>query len=196
MSGGDRGGETGDAALAALIARAGTIGPNPPVERWEPANCGALDIVIRSDGRWYYQGTPIDREPLVRLFASVLRRDEDGGYFLVTPAEKVAITVEDAPLLAVECHFAGSGRDQILTVRTNVGDVVAADAQHPLRFAVDRANGGLKPYLKVRGRLEALASRAVAQEIAGRAEEAEHAGERWYGLWSGGCFFPMAPVED
>lgn len=188
-------GGSSDAALAALIARAGTAGPRPPVERWEPADCGALDIVIGADGRWHYQGSPIEREALVKLFASVLRRDVDGAYFLVTPVEKVAITVEDAPFLAVECHVAGHGDDRVLTARTNVGDVVTVGPDRPLRFAVDDGTGGLKPYLTVRGRLEALATRAVAQEIAALAETAECDGVPWYGVRSGGSFFPMAPVE-
>lgn len=185
----------GDAALAAMIARAGTAGPAPPVEKWNPPDCGALDIVIAADGSWHYLGSPIGREPLVRLFAKILRRDADGAYFLVTPVEKVAITVEDAPFLAVEVHATGEGRERTLTFRTNVGDVVAAGPDHPLRFAAD-ATGGLKPYLRVRGRLEALATRAVASEIAGLLEAADHDGGRWYGVTSRGAFFPAAAAED
>ena len=188
--------QSADAALAALIARAGAAGAAPPVERWNPAECGALDIVVGADGRWYYLGSPIGREPLVRLFASILRRDADGAYFLVTPVEKVAIRVEDAPFLAVELHAEGEGEARRLTFRTNVGDVVVAGPDHPLRFATEAATGGLKPYLSVRGRLEALATRAVAQEIAGLAEVGAHDGGRWYGVTSQGAFFPMAPVED
>lgn len=187
---------TADAALAALIGRAGAARRRAPVERWEPAYCADLDLRIAADGTWFHDGSPIRREPLVRLFASVLRREPDGRHVLVTPAEKVGIVVEDAPFLAVEMHAAAAGAERVLTFRTNVGDVVAADPEHPLRFAVDADTGGLKPYILVRGRLEARATRAVAQELAALADVAPGDGGAWYGVWSGGAFFPIARAEE
>lgn len=187
---------TADAALAALIGRAGAARRRVPVERWEPAYCADLDLRIAADGTWFHDGSPIRREPLVRLFASVLRREPDGRHVLVTPAEKVGIVVEDAPFLAVEMHAAAAGAERVLTFRTNVGDVVAAGPEHPLRFAVDADTGGLKPYILVRGRLEARATRAVAQELAALADVAPGDGGAWYGVWSGGAFFPIARAEE
>lgn len=175
-------------ALAALVARAGTPAPRRPVERWDPAFCGAIDMRIAADGTWFYCGSPIGREALVRLFASILRREPDGRHVLVTPAEKVAITVEDAPFLAVEMAAEGAGRAQRLSFRTNVGDVVAAGPAHPLRFSAEAGSGGLKPYLTVRGGLEALLTRAVVFDLIERAEEFDGGA----GLWSGGAFFPFA----
>ncbi len=125
---------------------------NSPVERWNPDFCGDLDMEIKADGTWFYMGTPIGRKQLVRLFSTVLRKDEDGRTYLVTPVEKVGIRVEDAPFIAVEMEVSGEGEAQVLTFRTNVGDVVEAGAQHSLRFAVEPASGGLKPYILVRGR--------------------------------------------
>ena len=187
---------TADAALAALIGRAGAARRRAPVERWEPAYCADLDLRIAADGTWFHDGSPIRREPLVRLFASVLRREPDGRHVLVTPAEKVGIVVEDAPFLAVEMHAAAAGAERVLTFRTNVGDVVAAGAELAQRFAVDADTGGLKPYILVRGRLEARATRAVAQELAALAEVAPGDGGAWYGVWSGGAFFPIARAEE
>lgn len=180
-----------DPALAALVARAGGAGAPPrPVERWHPAHCGTIDMRIARDGAWFHEGRPIGRPALVALFASILRREPDGSHVLVTPAEKVAIVVEDAPFLAVELHVAGAGHGARLTVRTNIGDVVAIGPEHGLRFVAEAETGGLKPYIDVRGGLEALASRAVAMELAALALANEEAG---YGLvvWSGGVFFAL-----
>src|SRR5262245_51830070 len=118
---------------ALLKEQAGT--QLPPVERWNPPYCGDIGLAIRADGTWFYQGSPIGRKPLVKLFARVLRRDEDGRHYLVTPMEKVDIAVADAPFLAVEMDVAGQGPDQLLTFRTNVDDVVRCGHRHPLRFA-------------------------------------------------------------
>jgi hypothetical protein len=142
-------------------------------------------MAIRRDGTWTYQGSPIGRKPLVRLFSRVLRRDDDGRTYLVTPAEKVDVSVEDAPFLAVEMEVGGSGADQIITFRTNVDDVVVCGPDHPLRFEVEAGSGGLKPYLHVRGRLEALVTRAVYYDLV---ELAASDGDR-LGLWSQGHFF-------
>lgn len=176
--------------LEALLKAAGGRGP-PPVERWNPPYCGDIGLKIGRDGTWFYQGSPIGRLPLVKLFASVLRRDADGRHYLVTPAEKVDVAVEDAPFLAVEMEVQGMGRDQAMLFRTNVDDVVACGPQHPLRFAVELGSGGLKPYVLVRGRLEALVSRAVYYdlvELAGESD-ASNAPSHLAGIWSGGAFF-------
>lgn len=171
--------------LAALVAEAGKLVKARPVERWNPPYCGEIDMRIAADGTWHYRGSPIGREALVRLFASILRRDEDGRHVLVTPVERVGIEVEDAAFIAVEVVAEGEGAERLLTFRTNVGDIVAADRGHPLRFETERATGGLKPYLSVRGRLEALATRALALELVDMAEERDGAA----GLRSGGEFF-------
>lgn len=181
----------GLAGLEALIGRAGTKGGAAPVERWDPPHCGKLDIRIGRDGLWYYLGTPIGREPLVRLFASVLRRDADGVTYLVTPVEKIEITVDDAPFLGVEMNAAGDGPDQVLTLRTNVGDVVAIDADHPMRFEPEQDTDGLKPYVLVRGRLEARLARPLLYELVEHGTTEARDGTEWFGVWSSGLFFPM-----
>ena len=159
----------------------------PPVEKWDPPYCGDIGMRIRADGVWLYQNSPIGRKPLVRLFSRVLRRDPDGRHFLVTPVEKVDVTVDDAPFLAVEMEIRGSGTEQTLLFRTNVDDVVVCGPDCPLRFAVESVSGGLKPYLRVRGRLEALLTRALYYDLVDRAEvNGDH-----FGVWSGGSFFPM-----
>ncbi len=163
----------------------------PPVESWHPPYCGDIGLKIRADGVWLYQGSPIRREALVRLFAGVLRTDADGRTYLVTPAEKVDVTVEDAPFLAVGMQVKGEGRGQELTFTSNVGDVVTCSPQHPLRFAVQEPGGGLKPYVLVRGRLEALLTRALAFDLAALAVEEIRGGRARTGVWSGGAFFPM-----
>ena len=181
-------------SLQALIRRAAPSGKGlPPVDRWEPDYCGAIDMRIAADGSWHYMGTPINREALVRLFSTVLRRDADGAYYLVTPVEKIGIEVEDAPFLAVEMHARGEGEDQVLTFRTNVGDVVEADAAHPIRFVEEEATGGLKPYILVRGRLEAKLARPLLYELAELAVALGGEADGRLGVWSGGSFFVMEP---
>lgn len=195
----------GTGGLEALIARAhvdasgdasGETRGLPPVERWNPPFCGDIDMEIRADGTWFYMGTPIGRKPLVRLFSTVLRKDDDGRTYLVTPVEKVAIRVEDAPFVAVEMQVSGTGDAQRLTFRTNVGDVVEADAQHPLRFVVEKQSGGLKPYVLVRGRLEALLSRSVMYELVALGEEIEVGGQSMFAVCSGGTVFPIVPMDE
>ena len=173
--------------LAALVAEAGQAAPSRPVERWNPPYCGEIDMRIAADGTWFYRGSPIGRDALVRLFASILRREPDGRHVLVTPVEKVGIVVEDAPFMAVEVASDGEGAERVLTFRTNVGDIVAAGPEHPLRFQTESVTNGLKPYLLVRGALEALATRALQLELIALA--GEHQGRS--GLWSGGAFFPF-----
>ena len=193
---------TKDAAgLAALISRAAaktqgkSAGP-PPVDRWNPPFCGDIDMEIKSDGTWYYMGTPIGRAPLVRLFSTVLRKDDDGKTYLVTPVEKVGIRVQDAPFLAVEMSELERNGQQVLTFRTNVGDVVEAGAEHPLRFVVHGENHELKPYLHVRGRLEALISRAVMYELVELGEIVEVDGTEMFSVRSGGEVFPVMPAGE
>ena len=162
-------GSKGSPGLAALIARAERAGRGtPPVERWEPESCGDIDIVIRRDGSWLHEGSPIARPALVRLFSSVLRRDADGETYLVTPVEKLRITVEDVSFVAVEMDEGGEPDKPVLTFRTNVGDVVTAGAANPIRFDADAQ--GFVPYLLVRGRLEARLLRSVAIALAERIE--------------------------
>jgi len=160
----------------------------PPVERWNPPYCGDIGMAIRRDGMWTYQNSPIGRKPLVRLFSRVLRRDDDGRFYLVTPVEKVDVAVEDAPFMAVEMEVSGAGQEQALVFRTNVDDVVACGPEHPLRFEVEHGSGGLKPYLLVRGRLEALVTRAVYYDLVELAITNEHGR---LGVWSSGHFYVM-----
>lgn len=180
----------GLAALEKAAREAGSRGA-PPVEKWNPDYCGDLDIRIARDGSWHYLGTPIGRQRLVRLFASVLRKDGDGRTYLVTPVEKIGIAVDDAPFLAVEMAVEGEARGRSVSFRTNVDDVVTAGPDHPLRFEEDAETGGVKPYVLVRGRLEALVTRALLYDLVELAEEAEAGGESRLGVWSGGVFFPM-----
>ena len=163
----------------------------PSSEHWQPPYCGDIGLKIRADGTWLYRGSPILRAALVKLFASVLRREADGRTYLVTPAEKVDVAVEDAPFLAVEMAVQGAGRAQELIFRTNVDDVVRCGARHPLRFALQEPGGGLKPYVLVRGRLEALLTRALLYDLALIAVEEARGGRSVPGVWSGGVFFAM-----
>ncbi len=184
------------AGLEALVSRATRAGKGlPPVERWNPPFCGDLDMEIKRDGTWFYLGTPIGRMPLVQLFSTVLRKDEDGNTYLVTPVEKVGIRVEDAPFLAVEVNASGEGDDQVLTFRTNVGDVVEAGPDNPLRFVDEEGTDGLKPYLLVRGRLEALVARPVMYELAELGEEIEVDGTPMFAVRSKGAVFPVMPAD-
>ena len=189
-------GSSDTAGLAALISRAARAGKGlPPVDRWEPEFCGDLDMEIRRDGAWFYMGTPIGRMALVRLFSTVLRKDADGGTYLVTPAEKVGIRVEDAPFVAVELNVSGRGGDRVMTFRTNVGDVVEAGPDNPLRFEDEDETGGLKPYLLVRGRLEALVARPVMYELAHHGEEIAIDGILTFAVRSRGMIFPIMPAD-
>lgn len=189
--------EASDAAgLHALISRAARAGKGlPPVDQWEPEFCGDLDMEIKSDGTWFYLGTPIGRMPLVQLFSSVLRKDEDGKTYLVTPVEKVGIRVQDAPFVAVEMNVSGSGESQVMTFRTNVGDVVEAGPEHELRFADEAGTDGLKPYLHVRGRLEALLARPVMYELINHGEEIPVSGRTMFAVRSNGKVFPIMPAD-
>ncbi|MES0058575.1 DUF1285 domain-containing protein [Mesorhizobium sp. M0041] len=182
--------------LEALISRAARAGKGAaPVERWNPDFCGDLDMEIKQDGTWFYLGTPIGRMPLVQLFSSVLRKDEDGRTYLVTPVERVGIRVVDAPFIAVEMDVSGAGAEQTITFRTNVGDVVEAGPGHPLRFVDENETGGLKPYVLVRGRLEALVARPVMYELVEHGEEIDIGGKPMFAVRSKGEIYPIMPAE-
>jgi uncharacterized protein len=187
--------ETG--ALERLSAALGSVargkGP-PPVERWNPAYCGEIDMRIAADGTWFYNGSPIGRVPLVKLFASILRKDPD-RYVLVTPVERVGIVVEDAPFQAVEMAVEGEGVDRQIAFRTNLDDLVQFGSEHPLRFARDPA-GGIKPYVRVRGELWALVTRALTYDLVELGEEREIGGERRFGVAAGGEFYPIEPASE
>jgi hypothetical protein len=166
----------------------------PPVHLWNPPFCGDLDMRIASDGTWYYMGTPIGRPALVRLFSTILKR-EDGKHFLVTPVEKVGIRVDDAPFLAVEMQKRASGDGPFLRFRTNVDDWVDCDAAHRLRFEA-AADGGLTPYLHVRADLWAKVTRALYYDLVDMGEERMVDGQEMFGVESAGEFFPMADAEQ
>ncbi|MBB4301212.1 hypothetical protein GGD81_000227 [Rhodobium orientis] len=186
-----------ESPLDALVRRAGGLkGGKPPIENWNPPDCGPIDMRIAADGTWFYMGTPIGRQPLVELFASVLRREENEEYYLVTPVEKIVIEVEDAPFVAVEMHSDGDGEGQTITLRTNVGDVVVAGPEHPLRFAVEEGTGGVKPYILVRGRLEALFARPLLYQLVDLGTTRDVDGAAHFGVWSGGTFFPILPAAE
>lgn len=155
-----------------------------------PQDCGDIGLKIGRDGTWYYQNSAIDRKPLVKLFASVLRRDDDGRYCLVTPAEKVLVAVEDAPFLAVALDLEGKGRRQRLTFRTNIGEFVEAGAEHPFSFRVEK-DGSFTPFVLVRDRLQARIARSVYYELVAAAVSEARGGARELGVWSGGIFFPF-----
>lgn len=168
----------------------------PPVEQWNPEFCGDIDMEIRADGSWHYQGSVIARPKLVKLFAGLLRKDEDGKTYLVTPVEKIGIRVADAHFIAVDMIITERDGEQILCFRTQLGDVVEADENHRLRFKIDPATGGLKPYIKIRGRLEALLSRALTYDLMALGEEVEVDGEEIFVLRSKGQVFPVMAMQD
>lgn len=180
--------------IAGAARREGEKGP-PPVHLWNPPFCGNLDMRIAADGTWFYLGTPIGRPALVKLFASVLKREGE-DYFLVTPVEKVGITVDDAPFLAVEMTVSQSAGKPVLTFRTNVDDHVTCDADHPLRFEPEPETGGLKPYLHVRRNLWAKVTRALFYDLVARGEERDIDGRRMFGVASGTGFFVMADANS
>jgi hypothetical protein len=181
-------------AIAGVARQAGERGL-PPVHLWNPPFCGDLDMRIAADGTWYYLKTPIGRHALVKLFASVLKREDD-NYYLVTPVEKCGIVVEDAPFLAVELNVEQGERGQVLRFRTNVDDWVACGPGHALRFEPEDGTGGLKPYLHVRRDLWAKVTRALFYDLVELGEEREVAGKLMFGVASDGEFFAMAPAES
>lgn len=165
----------------------------PPVQKWNPEVCGDIDIVIKRDGSWFYNGTPIGRKRLVKLFSTVLRKDGD-EYFLVTPVEKLKIRVEDAPFLAVEMVREGRGRAQVLSFRTQTGDWTIADKDHPIRVNFDKKTREPSPYVLVRDKLEALIHRPVFYELVEMAEHRKKGSKEILGVWSRGEFFPLGEL--
>lgn len=167
-----------------------------PVEQWEPDRQGAIDIRIARDGTWYHEGSPIRRIGMVQLFASILRRDPDGQYFLVTPVEKLSIQVDDAPFVAVEMQVEGTGRDQRISLRTNLDDWITADTAHPLRIQINPADDQPAPYIHVRGRLEALLNRAIFYDLIQLCVDEVRDGTSQFGVWSAGEFFAFTESDQ
>jgi uncharacterized protein len=186
-------GQFGLEAITGALGRAGKGAPL--VELWNPPFCGDLDMRIAADGTWFYLKTPIGRPALVKLFASVLKR-EDAKYYLVTPVEKCGIRVDDAPFLAVEMAVAEGDAGRVLNFRTNVDDWVACGPQHALRFEPEAGTGGLKPYLHVRRDLWAKVTRTLFFDLVELGEEREIDGKPMFGVSSMGTFFSMAPAEQ
>ncbi len=177
------------------------LAPSGARPRRRPVECGDLPFRICRDGTWLYQGSPIKRKELVCLFASVLRREPDGDFFLETPAERGRITVEDAPFVAVELDWSGVGPEQVLTFRTNVDQLVPAGPEHPIRIAYDLVTCEPTPYLTIRagaGNLpvEARISRAVYYELVALAEKGLDRGREVLGVWSGGRFFVLGDLPE
>ncbi|BDX20403.1 MULTISPECIES: DUF1285 domain-containing protein [Halopseudomonas] len=162
-----------------------------PVHLWNPPLSGEMDMRIARDGTWYHEGDPIRRLALAQLFSTILRLDEDARYYLVTPVERWAIQVDDAPFVAVRLSVSGEGEQQQLLFHTSLEDEVPLDGEHPLRVELDPQSGEPSPYIRVRANLDALISRTVFYELADLAVEAEVAGVQRIGVWSGGRFFPI-----
>jgi uncharacterized protein len=187
-------GKNGLDVIAGAVKTASRRGP-PPVDLWDPAYCGEIDMRIAADGTWFYQGTPIGRHALVKLFASILKREGE-KYFLVTPVEKCGIVVDDAPFTAVELRVEDGATERQLCFRTNVDDWVACGADHPLRFETEAATGGLKPYVHVRRDLWAKVARTVFYDLVDLGETREIAGALMFGVASAGQFYAMAPATS
>ncbi len=184
-------------SLKDVIARFGgeeTLRKKPPVHLWNPPFCGQIDMRIARNGSWHYMGSPIPRPAMVKLFASILRREADDSYVLVTPVEKCGIRVDDAPFVAVEATVEGEGAARLIAFRTNVDDVVPLDAEHPLRVSVHPETGEPSPYLLVRDRLEALIARPVYYQLVEMAEERSIDGKAMLGVESAGQFFVLGEM--
>lgn len=166
-----------------------------PVHLWNPAFCGDLDMRIGRDGTWYYMGTPIGRKSMVELFSTILKREGD-AYFLVTPVEKVGITVDDAPFVAIDFDVTGAGRDQVLHFTTNVGETVTADPDHPIRVEIDPKTGEPSPYILIRSNLEALIDRKSFYRLVELGETIEVDCADQFGLFSSGAFFPVISSSE
>ena len=169
---------------------------HPPVHLWNPDFCGDLDMRIARDGTWFYLGSPIGRKPLVKLFSGVIRLDDDDKYYLVTPVEKIGITVDDVPFVAVEMFVEGEGRDRIISFRTNVDDFVIMDEDHPFRLEIDPETKEPSPYVRVRTNLDALINRPVFYDLVNLAGEEMIDGKARFGFWSSGQFFELGLVND
>lgn len=181
-------------SLMDQVKTASKKGP-PPVHLWNPAYCGEMDMRIARDGTWFHEGTPIGRAPLVKLFAGILKLEE-GRYYLVTPVEKLGIQVEDAPFVAVDFSVSGEGDSQEITFTTNVGDEAVAGPDHPIRVTRDAETGEPSPYVMIRRGLEARIDRKSFYRLVEMGETAPHEGEDWFGVRSGGLFFPVIPAAE
>lgn len=164
-----------------------------PVHLWNPPFCGDIDMRIARDGTWFHEGGPITRPAMVKLFSSILRKDGD-AYFLVTPVEKVGITVEDVPFVAQDMDVTGSGDNQQLTFTTHIGETATAGPENPIR--VEITNGEPAPYVTIRANLEARIDRKTFYRMVDLGEEQVIDGTAWFGVRSSGTFFPMIPAED
>lgn len=182
---------TPTASSLAASAKAAKARGLPPLEKWNPPFCGDLDMQIKRDGTWFYEGTPIGRKELVKLFSTILWREGD-DYFLVTPVEKVGLQVEDAPFVAVDFDVTGEGTDQTLTFTTNVDDQAKAGPDHPIRVSRDPETGEPSPYVLIRRNLEALIDRKSFYRLV---DLGVHHGD-WFGVWSGGEFFGIIPSDE
>ncbi|WP_147126991.1 DUF1285 domain-containing protein [Shimia ponticola] len=182
-------------SLAASVRAASPKKGHPPVHLWNPPFCGDLDMRIARDGTWFYLGTPIGRPGLVKLFSSILRKDGD-KYFLVTPVEKVGITVDDAPFVALDFEVHGEGAEQKLTFHTHVDDAATAGEEHPIRVVRDPETGEPSPYILMRANLEALIDRKSFYRLVDIGTVEPHDGTDWFGVWSGGVFFPIIPADE
>jgi uncharacterized protein len=174
------------------VVRDSKVGGLPPVHLWNPPFCGDIDMRIAADGLWYYMNSPIGRMPLVKLFASILRYDADGKFYLITPVEKCGIRVDDAPFLAIRMRVEGAGLEQLIYFETNVDDEIVVGPEHPLRVADEVGTGGLKPYVLVRSNLEALVSRALYYDLVALGVVVGD----WFGVWSSGVFYPMQRAAE
>lgn len=183
-----------DGLASSLTALPRQKGP-PPVHLWNPPYCGEIDIRIARDGTWFHEGTPIGRPGLVKLFSSILKKERD-RFFLVTPVEKVGITVEDAPMLAVDFDVEGKGRDQVLTFYTKTEDEAVAGPRHPIRIDRDKMTGEPSPYILIRADLEALIDRKSFYRLIDLGNHEDRNGSSWFGIWSSGTFFPIIPSAD
>lgn len=178
--------------LASIPGASSTRRPEPaPVDQWDPPVSGEMDMQIVRDGTWYHEGDPIRRMALVQLFASILRHDDDGRYYLVTPVERWAIQVDDAPFVATQLQVEGEGEGQMLTFITNLEDSVEAGPDNPIRVELDPDTQEPSPYVRVRRNLEALIGRNVFYQLVELAVEREHRGRNCLGVWSRGSFFPI-----
>ena len=180
---------------AAVLEKAGEGRNLPPVEKWNPDHCGEIDIAIKRDGTWFHEGSPINRAQLVRLFSTVIRKDDD-DYFLVTPVEKLKIKVEDAPFIAVLMRVEGEGAAQRLIFTTNMGDEVVAGPDHQIEMRLNADTGEAAPYIHIRRGLDALIARAVFYDLAALGETRGVDDEAQFGVMSDGVFFPLGAATD
>ncbi len=184
--------KNGNSDLSALINAARAQGKGVlPVEKWHPENCGDMDLIIRKDGSWWHEGTQITRAPLVKLFSRVLRKDRDGETYLVTPVEKIHITVECAHFLAVRVDVENTGKHQHLFFTTNMGEVIELGPEHALNVHTNPDSLEPTPLLRVRGNLDALITRSVFYEMVEHALEVDNQ----LGVYSMGVFFPLGPKD-